>query len=175
MAGEGFDPQPIYDAIAALDVTLEEILERLTSQPGGPWRWDMLEDKPRLALWDQLFEFVGWLDKRYMSKVSREAFPLQPCWFQHDVAVELLTALMVAYMSVYKPQATVASFGLLDWHERCLWPTFERLKRLDVFKKCSATEHKVDESKALTMDRDAFDKFVSPVPAENAGTGQESA
>jgi len=175
---EDFDPQVMYDAIAGLDRRLEEheeaigrIIDLLTNQPGGPWRWDRLGPEARERLWNELFEFVSWLDSRYLSNVSREAFPLQPCWYRHDVAVEQLTALMVAYLSVYRAQATVASFALVDWHERYLWPTFERMKRLDVFKKCVATKHEESRGEPLRIDRAAFENFIAPPAAADMEEG----
>ena len=165
---EDFDPQVLFDAIAGVGERLDEheeaigrIIDLLTNQPGGPWRWDKLQPAARERLWNDLFEFVTWLDARYLSKVSREAYPLQPCWYQHEVAVEALTALMVAYLSVYRKSATVASFGLVDWHERCLWPTFERMKRLAMFKNCSASKHEADAGESLRIDRAAFDEFIA--------------
>jgi hypothetical protein len=52
---------------------------------------------------------------------------IPPCWFLHPVAVEELTALMVAWKAAYSQKQTAPSDSPVNWHDRWLWPTLHRL------------------------------------------------
>jgi hypothetical protein len=43
------------------------------------------------------------------------------------VAVEELTALMVAWKAAYSQKEAAPSEALVNWHDRWLWPTLHRL------------------------------------------------
>lgn len=145
-----------------VDQNIDLLVDILTIQPGGPWTWELLEREAKDALFTQLFEFVTWLEERYLQHLKRDDYPLPACWFEHPVAVELLTALMVARMSVYQAAATIASSALVEWHERCLWPTFARLRELGVFTNCTRVKkHEPEAPRALTSDTDAFALFLA--------------
>lgn len=45
----------------------------------------------------------------------------------------MLTALMVAHAAAYRKKAAAPSFALVEWHERCLWPTLARMETLKLF------------------------------------------
>ena len=61
--------------------------------------WREIEDRIHaLNLWRTLREWVDWLNVRYFST---GIFQILPCWYRHPAAVEELTALWAAWMSVY--------------------------------------------------------------------------
>lgn len=123
------DADPVtFGDLRDINDSIEVILEMLTLKPGGPWHWGMLHPEAQEQLWAQLFSWVSWLEDRYLRHLPRDTHPLPVCWYRHPVAVELLTALMVAHIAVYQEAATIASSALVDWHERCLWPTVTRLR-----------------------------------------------
>jgi hypothetical protein len=140
---------------------LEKLLDALEATPGGPWLWNALGVPGRRALWLQLGEWVEWLEARWLINLSGEDYHLVPCWFRHPVAVELLTALMVAHRATYAKAARVPSFTLVDWHTRALVPVFGMLRDLKVFKDCVANrEHTPPREKAPMHERAMFEAFV---------------
>ncbi len=85
---------------------------------------------------ERLYEWVSWLEDRYL----RNLFPVSGIipevpadWYRHPVAVEMLTALMVSHAAAYRKKAAPPSFALVEWHERCLWPTLARMESLKLF------------------------------------------
>jgi len=165
------DSERLDDIEAAID----QIIDLLTTKKGGPWTWHLLDRDKQELLWEELLAFVEWLEERYLVNLSRQKLPFSACWYKHPVAVELLTALMVAHKSVYALAKTVPSTGLADWHERYLWPTFSTIDRLQVFKDCDGPAGHTDPARSpVTTDRVAFDKYVIstlPVDADEA-TGE---
>ena len=134
-------PIAAEERLDALEATVEEIvdlLEKLTT-PGedGPWWWEGLDRESAAALWVELAEFVGYLSRRYGRNLPDSVGADIPgCWYRHPVAVELLTALMVSHKGAYLTGPREPGFHLVDYHERSLWPTFDRLRQLQVFKYC---------------------------------------
>lgn len=108
---------------------LHELLEFLSARPDGPWTWRTLTGERREQLWIELYDWVGWLDARYLRYLG-EDYRIVEQWYRHPVLVELLTALMVSHHAAYQGAKTPPSFDLVEWHERCLWPTFARIKAL---------------------------------------------
>lgn len=115
---------------------LSEIEDDLKAAPDGPWNWANLTGDARRKLWERLYEWVSWLEDRYL----RNLFPVGGIipefpadWYRHPVAVEMLTALMVSHAAAYRKKAAPPSFALVEWHERCLWPTLARMESLKLF------------------------------------------
>ncbi|MFK3672465.1 hypothetical protein ACI2IX_20040 [Leifsonia aquatica] len=121
--------------VNGLGSQLVKLLDWLDARPGGPWSWRTLDQKAARELWAELYEWVNWLRDRYLVNLTDETNRLINDWYKHPVAVELLTALMVSHQSVYRRTKSAPSFDLVEWHERCLWPTFERMKTLNLFPK----------------------------------------
>lgn len=109
------------------------IINYLEEAPGGKWTWPLLTSRERQKLWGELHAWVIWLDQRYLQHLSREKYPFSLTWYRHPVAVELLTALMVSHKAVYNKTARRASAAMVDWHERCLFPTLDRIRDLGLF------------------------------------------
>lgn len=127
----GEEGPTLDERVGNLEEAVADIAELLRLAPGGPWVWHKLDPQARHKLATDLVEWVRWLSDRYLANLSAETVQaLPPRWFANPVVVELLTALYVAYISVYTPRQRVPSFGLVEWHERCLWPTLDRLKAL---------------------------------------------
>lgn len=105
----------------------------------GPWWWEGLDGVDRAALWEELRVFVAFLSRRYLSGVKTQ-LRVPMCWYRHSVAVEMLTALMVAHRSVYFDDTEPGS-RLMEWHEWWLWPTLDRFHLLGIFSSCQQTHH----------------------------------
>ncbi|MGW9159671.1 hypothetical protein [Microbacterium sp. NPDC055665] len=125
------------EALEEHEKQLDGLRELLNATPDGPWNWAMLPPDARAKLWHRLYEWVGWLESRYLQYLSpaKNGIPeLVADWYRHPIAVELLTSLMVAHAAAYRKKASIPSFALVEWHERCLWPTLARMDALGLFK-----------------------------------------
>lgn len=121
---------------------LADLEDMLKAVPDGPWNWAHLTGPERQELWERLYEWVCWLEDRYLRNLfpTRGIVPEWPAdWYRHPVAVEMLTALMVAHAAAYRRKAAPPSFALVDWHERCLWPTLARMEALNLFPRDTIT------------------------------------
>lgn len=117
--------------------TVAALVEELTDQPaGGPWLWDSLTPERQRELWAELDAFVSWLQNRILCHHMSKDNWISPCWYLHPDAVEQLTALMVAHKASHHPKSKKATHGLVDWFQRCLWPTMDTLKQRMTFKAC---------------------------------------
>lgn len=93
------------------------------------------------ARWAELGEWVEWLDRAILQWQSSKEWRIAPCWWKHPVAVEQLTALMLAHRTAL---ANPDSFDLMHWFTtEGLWATMRDFKAMDTFGNCH-TEH-VDE------------------------------
>ena len=130
------DDEPDPMSIEGLDarlVNVETILPDLFDTyelraAGGPYYWEALDPTATSKLWDELGKFVTWLDGRYLTNLADPSYRLPGCWYRHPIAVEELTALMVAHRAAYDTRSAKASSALVDWHQRALWPTLDSLK-----------------------------------------------
>lgn len=135
----------VLEALAGRLESLESLVAAVTDQlvaapPGGPWAWQHLGAAQTRALLKELRDWVDWLIRRYELRGEAETIP--PCWFLHPVAVEELTALMVAWTAAYSQKEITPSDALAGWHDRWLWPTLHRLNvQLHVWTKCTGGSH----------------------------------
>lgn len=88
-----------------LHQALSAVLDRLEADTGSAehpvpsrWSWHHLSEQDRARLWAELPSFVDWLIERYQPDGSAR---IPACWYLHPVAVEELTALMVAWRYAY--------------------------------------------------------------------------
>lgn len=146
---------------------LEALLDMLGGQPGGPWHWSRIDADRKRKLWLELGEWVAWLESRYLVNLPSADFELAACWWKHPVAVELLTALMVAHSATYSTKATVPSFVLVEWHTRALEPVFAALKAMKVFTNC-ANGHQAPTRSTRHVEQDflAWVDEVAPDPID---------
>lgn len=181
MTAEGSDPDPqdepdlvgaLVAAVAQLDRRQGELAEEnglladavdaiegyLRARPGGPWSWRDLSADDTATLWAVLYTWVGWLERRYLQYLGQDQFGLRKCWYLHPVVVEHLTALMVSHIAAYRVDKAAPSSALVDWHERCFWPTMQRLKSF--FGKCTLDVHVPPPVHPLAIDEVAFQEFV---------------
>lgn len=180
---------PIGEKVDAQEVTLGELgqgmgevsdaLETLlgifeTLAPGGPWSWKHLERDDQASLWDQLGEWVAWLEARYLLVMQGVRYELPGCWYRHPVAVELLTALMVSHLAVYNVKARQPSHALVDWHTRCFEPVFAVLTDWAGFKDCKRGEHAPIAAREARHDPGDFAAFVAEQTAPAAATAKVS-
>jgi hypothetical protein len=135
----------VLEALAGRLESLESLVAAVTDQlvaapPGGPWAWQHLGAAQTRALLKEVRDWVDWLIGRYELRGEAETIP--PCWFLHPVAVEELTALMVAWKAAYSQKEIAPSEALVNWHDRWLWPTLHRLNvQLHVWAKCTGGSH----------------------------------
>lgn len=178
------DPGPTDTSAAGADEILASLLESvenhqerldalqelLNATPDGPWNWSRLSDEERRKLWTRLYEWVHWLEDRYLRYLSpaKNGIPeLVPDWYRHPIAVELLTSLMVAHASAYRKKASIPSFALAEWHERCLWPTLARMDTLGLFRGATSRENWDGPVRSETFRDDArFTTWVSSADEE---------
>ena len=149
-------------AIQSLGGDMTKILDWLEARPGGPWSWRTLDKEAAQELWTELYDWVNWLRDRYLAHLSGDDnYRLINDWYKHPVAVEMLTALMVSHQYVYRRTRAAPSFDLVEWHERCLWPTFQRMRSLNLFPSNRAADAPwAPDPLPRTPDDDNFAEFV---------------
>lgn len=163
----------IPELIRRLGETEESVaalVEELANYPaGGPWLWEGLEPRAQRELWIELDAFVTWLQNRILSHHASKEGWIAPCWYKHPDAVEQLTALMVAHKASYHPKSKTPSHTLVDWFQRCLWPTMDTLKQRQTFKQClQKREHEEPYAPGMNLvasDKD-FTAFVDATVTE---------
>lgn len=124
-----------------VDADLALVLETMKRTPAGPWAWADLDAAGTRELYLELSEWVEWLAQRYLIHLSQERIEFAMCWYRHPVAVEMLTALMVAHKAAYSPAQVAPSTALAEWHDRTLWPMLREFKALDIFRRCMKGTH----------------------------------
>lgn len=107
---------------------LEQIVELLEARDeSGPWVWADMTAAQHESAWLELGEFVLRIDKAFLQWTTVPKLQLPECWWQHPIAVEELTALMVGYRAAYNTKAGAVGTALSDWIHRYLWPTLESI------------------------------------------------
>lgn len=161
----------VVEGLEGLGLRVEVVEKVLQAQPDGPWTWASLTGEQQQKLFTELYEWVTWLEDRYLRYLGNQKAVLVADWYRHPIAVELLTALMVAHHSVYRVKASAASFGLVEWHERCLFPTLERLIQLGLFPQDVQQLQRWDgpELRPTKRDDERFSAFVDEIPTEEDG------
>lgn len=175
LAEHGEEIEYLSGTVGSIGGQVTKIVDWLETRPGGPWSWRTLDQEAAKVLWMELYDWVNWLRDRYLVALTDETHRLINDWYKHPVAVELLTALMVSHQYVYRRTRAAPSFDLVEWHERCLWPTFARMRSLGLF----PANHRTDEEWTLpdtiarVDDSDNFAEFLvndldgRPKPAPN--------
>ena len=145
---EPLDPVMVAEVLEALALrqeAVERAVDTLSRRVGttpreGPWAWRALGPGRRRELLTQLRDWVDWLITRYELRAEAQTIP--PCWYRHPVAVEELTALMVAWHAAYTADEGAPSDALINWHDRWLWPALHRLNvQLRIWPKCTGGTH----------------------------------
>lgn len=157
-------PPEFADRLATLEDTVADLVDLLDARgrQAGPWWWEQLTPEQSAQLWVDLGEFVAYLSRRYLVHAPGE-YRLPPCWWRHPIAVEHLTALMVAHIGAYRDPDATPGPALIDFHERSLWPTLERLRSLRVFSACQDGGHVERRGSAVPWEPDA--EYAAHVPA----------
>lgn len=154
----------LQQVVQGQQAQIDELFELLKAEPDGPWNWADLTGDARERLWRRLYDFVMWLEDRYLRYLSpsRAGIPEFPAdWYRHPVAVEMLTALMIAHAAAYRSKAAAASFDLVEWHERCLWPTLARLEALGLWNRdATAQDWDGPTQRATRRSNDRFGRWV---------------
>jgi hypothetical protein len=163
----------LTDRLTQTEEILAQLVDSLTEEnPGGPWAWHLLDGAQQRELFAELREWVDWLIERYA--VQSEQYRIEPCWYRHPVAVEELTALMVAYRAEYSSSQHKASAGLISWHTMWLWPCLARLNSMGIFAACRRDRQHVESRIDIRTTDDAdFAEFLATGIAQ-AGPAQLS-
>lgn len=161
---------PLSGDIATLSSVVADIITTLEKHPPtgaggtgpGRWQWRTLTGDARADLWAELRDWIGWFNDRYGAAGERVAIP--PCWPQHPLVVEELTALMVAWQAA--TSADVPTDALIAWHDRWLWPCLDRITGRDPrpggFKDCTFTVHNLKHTVHVpAVDADLFAQVVA--------------
>ncbi len=142
----------------AVDWTVEQLSEH---PAGGPWFWEALDAASAKDLWKEVGEFVLWLNSRILGHISAgDVQPLPGCWFRHPDVVEQLTALMVAHKAAYHPLNKKASFELVNFFDRALWPTMRAVKNNGTLSGCMGGSHREKSVEPYSHDA-AFNSFTA--------------
>lgn len=96
------------------------------SQKPAPWTWRYLTGNERTTLWNQVGEFVDWLNTRFYGLLMNDRPPVAPCWYRHPIVVEELTALMVAWKAAYVGRRS-PTVDPINWLHLHLQPTLDRV------------------------------------------------
>lgn len=158
---EPLDPMLVAETLADLaagQAELQDAIGRLVQGPdtepqAGCWTWRYLDDEATAALMDELRDWVEWLVERYGLTDDRHT--IERCWARHPVAVEELTALMVAWKAEFGPRRRRASAGPSAWHAHSLWPTLERLNASPGLRRCRRMTRHTPPDSAASSDRAA--------------------
>ena len=179
---EPLDPVLLADVLDTLTTrqhALERAFDALNRRVGaptkeGPWTWRALGPTQTRTLFGELRDWVDWLTVRY--ELRGEAHAIAACWYRHPVAVEELTALMVAWRGAYLLDQAPPGDTLINWHDRWLWPTLHRLNtQLRVWAKCTAGVHQASPSTSPPTDGDDFAGFLDAITAPPAPDHRRSA
>ena len=167
VAVEPLDPvmlAEVLEALALRQEAVERAVDTLSRRLGttsseGPWSWRALGPGRRRALLSQLRAWVDWLITRYELRAEAQTIP--PCWYRHPVAVEELTALMVAWQAAYTADEGAPSDALINWHDRWLWPALHRLNvQLRVWPKCTGGTHEPTRTGPQSTEETDFMSFL---------------
>ncbi len=174
---EPLDPVMLAEVLEALALrreAVERAVDALSRRVGttpaeGAWAWRTLGPGRRRELLSQLREWVDWLITRYELRAEAQTIP--PCWYRHPVAVEELTALMVAWHAAYSQDEGTPSDALINWHDRWLWPALHRLNvQLRVWPKCTGGTHEPSRTGLPLTDKEEFTAHLDQTTtAANAG------
>jgi len=164
---EPLDPVMVAEVLEALALRQEAVeravdalSRRLGTPPAeGPWAWRTLGPSRRRELLTQLREWVDWLITRYELRAEGQTIPR--CWYRHPVAVEELTALMVAWQAAYSQDESAPSDALINWHDRWLWAALHRLNvQLRVWPKCTGGTHELPRPRPPLTEETDFMSFL---------------
>lgn len=136
------DPILVAEALAALAAGQAELQDAIgrhvqgsdTDPQAGCWTWRYLDDEATAALMDELREWVQWLVERY--ELTNDRHTIERCWAEHPVAVEELTALMIAWKAEFGREGRPPSAGPIAWHANWLWPTLQRVNDVAGTRQC---------------------------------------
>ena len=179
---EPLDPVIVADILEtltirqeALEHAFDALARRLGATKDGPWTWATLGPTRTRELFTELRDWVDWLTVRYT--LNGEHHTIAPCWYAHPVAVEELTALMVAWRAAYSQDEAAPSDALINWHDRWLWPTLHRLNtQLRVWTKCTGGTHTDPPPTATPTTSHDFnshlDQLTGVGPPETMSTAQ---
>lgn len=168
-------------AIAEMTQTIDEVikvLDEITQEldaepPGGRWLWRRLTPEAAAALARELGDWVSWLHERYIRYAPSTEYGLPACWYRHPVAVEELTALMVAHQAAYSRRVRKRTSELAYWHEVHLWPCLRRLNELRLFNNCHKG-HNVDTSRLAQSHNNETDLETWAISLENEEINEQS-
>lgn len=109
VADEGDDPGGLTGYVLALRELIEddvltriEALEETQNAEDGQarwaqWCWRYTSGEERRILWQEVADFVRFINARFGQHSN--LLQIRPCWYEHPVVVEELTAMMVSWQA----------------------------------------------------------------------------
>lgn len=182
-------PKPVH----AVSVNISELIERVDEQgevlgkhseditwlleqfkPGNKnkpvdWSWHHITGVRRRELWEDLVDFVAWINNRYF--IHHRGNQIVPCWYRHPVVVEELTGLWASWWdathNAKKPNAK-----LVEFHRRYFWPTMEQIWK--ELKSCDGPKGHMVYGGVVRDDDPGMMDFIGQEVEEYAGPLVES-
>jgi hypothetical protein len=146
-----------------------KLLENPPKSRPAPWNWKHLDGPAAAKLLTELREWVDWYNDRYgVAADSR----IPGCWYRHAPVVEELTAVWIAWKAAYYGHKAPVDAPAY-WHERILWPTFERItKRQWGMVNCGAG-HKDPRPQSASSTDEGFEDFLTGLSQDNQHDPQQ--
>ncbi|MDQ0212149.1 hypothetical protein [Arthrobacter bambusae] len=141
------------------------VADLLANPPKGkpaPWNWKHLNGSAAAKLLTELREWVDWYNDRYgVAADSR----IPGCWYRHAPVVEELTGVWVAWRAAYYGHTTPLDAPAY-WHERILWPTFDRITKRQWGMVNCINGHKDPRPQQTPSTDNGFDEFLNTLEQE---------
>ncbi len=117
--------EKVSKAVLEVREQLGELLKKPTEKDIPPQPWT---DRATRKQWDELVDWVDWLQRSYGTLAE---FEIYPCWPAHLGMVEELAGLFHSWKRAVIADELTAATGSSDltaWHDRWLWPLLQRVK-----------------------------------------------
>lgn len=119
--------EALDDHEQSLNTIIDQLKEpaRGQSAPVG-WSWRHITGQQRQQLWEELAEFVEWINQSWLCHESDRQLP--SCWYRHPNIVEELTACWAAWHGAAYDHE-VPDEAMAAWADRYFHPMIARLER----------------------------------------------
>lgn len=117
--------EKVSKAVLEVRGQLAELLKKQAEKDVPPQPW---VDKATRKQWNDLVDWVDWLQRSYGTLAEYEIYP---CWPAHLGMVEQLAGLFHSWKRAViadELASTTGSSDLTAWHDRWLWPLLQRAK-----------------------------------------------
>ncbi|QRZ61795.1 hypothetical protein [Rothia sp. ZJ932] len=114
-------------ALESIDALVKKIGDGEGKKKPRVYNWRHQDNRQtRTQMWQELKEFVDWLNHEYFAHDIVYAIP--GCWYKHSDAVHVLSALWGSWLQAYHSSKEFPNSEAAGWHMQFLWPMLDRLK-----------------------------------------------